>query len=109
MTLPALLRSNLSTIGAILAVMAVIALVETAIPLHRRGRWHRVHLGPNLALTFITLATNVFLNGALLLMLVQLEVRGFGILRWVSLGPLAAGIVGVVALDFSFYLAHVAM
>jgi sterol desaturase/sphingolipid hydroxylase (fatty acid hydroxylase superfamily) len=51
----------------------------------------------------------VFLNGALLLMLVRLTTNGFGLLPWASLDPLAAGFIGVVALDFSFYVAHVAM
>ena len=109
MTLLSLLQTNLSTIGAILGAMAVMALFETAIPLHARGRWHRAHLGPNLVLTFITFATNVFFNGALLVLLLWLQASGFGILRWMSLDPLSAAIIGVVALDFSFYVAHVAM
>jgi sterol desaturase/sphingolipid hydroxylase (fatty acid hydroxylase superfamily) len=109
MTSSSVMQTNLSTIGAILAAMALIALVEAAIPLHARGRWHRDHLGPNLALTAITLATNMLLNGALLLLLVWLQASGFGILRWASLGPLAAGIIAVVVLDFSHYVAHIAM
>lgn len=109
MTLLSLLQTNLSAVGTILVAMAIIALVETAIPLHARGRHHRAHLGPNLALTFITFATNVILNGALLLLLMGLERQSFGILRWAALDPLAAGIIGVVALDFSFYVAHVTM
>jgi sterol desaturase/sphingolipid hydroxylase (fatty acid hydroxylase superfamily) len=104
-----LLLSNLPTIAAILAVMAVLALVETLIPLHARGRWHRAHLVPNLTLTLITFATNVFLNTGLVLLLVWLESRGFGLLRWAALEPIAAGIVGVIVLDFSYYLLHVAM
>lgn len=101
-----LLVTNLSTIVAILAVMGALALAETAIPLHARGRWHRAHLGPNLALTFLTFATNFFLNTALVLLLVWLDRRGFGILRWLPLGPLAAGILGVLVLDFSWYALH---
>jgi hypothetical protein len=44
-----LIVTNVSTLAAILGAMGVIALVETAIPLHARGRWHRAHLGPNLS------------------------------------------------------------
>ena len=109
MSLQSFVVSNLGTIGAILALMAVLALVEAAIPLHRRGPSHRAHVGPNLSLTSITFATNFFLNGALLLLLVWLDRIGFGLLRWTSLAPVAAGVVAVVALDFSYYLAHVAM
>ena len=51
--------STIPTIGAILAAMALLALIETAVPLHPRGRWNHLHLRPNLALTFLTFATNV--------------------------------------------------
>jgi hypothetical protein len=43
--------SGLSTIATLVAAMAVIALIETLVPLRARGRWSRAHLGPNLALT----------------------------------------------------------
>ena len=101
--------TNLSTIGAILAAMALIALVEAAVPLHARGQWHRLHLGPNLALTFVTFSTNAFLNAGLLLLLAWCQARGCGVLPWLKLDPLLAGGLGVVLLDFSFYVAHVAM
>jgi sterol desaturase/sphingolipid hydroxylase (fatty acid hydroxylase superfamily) len=104
-----LLLSNLSTVAALVAAMVVVALLESAMPLHRRGPWHRAHLGPNLALTLITFATNVFFNAALVAVLARLQAGGFGLLRWWGLGPIAAGAVAVVALDFSYYVAHVAM
>jgi sterol desaturase/sphingolipid hydroxylase (fatty acid hydroxylase superfamily) len=101
-----LLITNLSTVAAILGVMGVVAIVETAIPLHARGRWHRAHLGPNLALTFLTLFTNFFLNAALILLLLWLEARDLGLLRWADAGPISAGIIAVLALDFSWYALH---
>jgi len=52
-TLPTPLLPSITTIGVLLAAMAAVALIEVAIPLHARGRWHRTHLGPNLALTFM--------------------------------------------------------
>ena len=109
MTMLSILKTNLGAIGAILAVMAAVALLETAVPLHARGRWHQTHVGPNLALTFITFATNFVFNGGLVLLLAWLAERGFGLLRLFPLHPLAAGALAVVALDFSFYVAHVAM
>jgi sterol desaturase/sphingolipid hydroxylase (fatty acid hydroxylase superfamily) len=109
MTLSSVLQTSVSTIGSIVLAMVLISLIEIAIPLHRRGPAHRAHLGPNLALTWITFATNVFFNGALMVLLGWLESRGFGILRWIPLGPIPAGIIAIVALDLSFYFAHVAM
>ena len=109
MTPTSLLQTSGSTIVAILGAMGLIALLETAIPLHARTRSNRAHLGPNLALTFITFATNVGLNGGLMLLLLQLDHARFGILRWSGLDPRIADAIAVVFLDLSFYVAHVAM
>jgi sterol desaturase/sphingolipid hydroxylase (fatty acid hydroxylase superfamily) len=98
--------SGLTTIGFILVAMAAVTAVEVAIPLHARGRWHRAHLGPNLALTFLTFGTNLFLNIALVAVVIWLESRGFGLLHWLALPPLLAALIAVAALDFSFYAAH---
>ena len=104
-----MIASAIPTIGGILVAMAIVALIEIAVPLHARGRWNRIHLGPNLALTFLTFATNAFLNAALLTTLVWLRVKHFGLLGMVPLPGLASGVIGVLALDLSFYVAHVAM
>ena len=103
------LQPSLPTIAAILAAMAVVALVETVIPLRGRTRWNREHLGPNLTLTFVTFATNAFLNAVLLVAVAWLYGRGFGLLPLLALPPIPAAALAVVALDFSFYVAHVAM
>jgi sterol desaturase/sphingolipid hydroxylase (fatty acid hydroxylase superfamily) len=103
------LRSSLASAGAILAAMALVAAVEAAIPLRARGRWNRAHLGPNLALTGLTFATSALLNAALVMALVGLETRGLGLLNRISLGAAADVALVVLALDLSFYLAHVAM
>ena len=73
MTLLASILSGLSTVGFILAAMAAIALIEAAIPLRARGEANRAHLRPNLALTFITFATNILFNGALVAILALLH------------------------------------
>jgi len=100
---------TIPTVAGILVTMAIVALVEAAVPLHERGRWGRFHVQPNLALTFITFATNTFLNAWVVITLFWLEAKGFGLLRLVSVGPLVAGAIAVLLLDFSFYVAHVAM
>lgn len=97
------------SVAIILAAMAVVALVEIAIPLHARGKWGRAHLATNLALTLTTFASNAVFNVALVLGLVWLQERNLGLLNAVVLPPLAALAVVLLVLDFSFYLAHVAM
>jgi sterol desaturase/sphingolipid hydroxylase (fatty acid hydroxylase superfamily) len=109
MTLPAPFLSSLGTVGYILVAMAVVALIEAAIPLHARGRWNTAHLGPNLALTFITFATNAFFNAALVMTLMWLQPRGFGLLGMFNPHPLVSVAIVVLVLDLSFYIAHVAM
>src|SRR5262249_26818614 len=109
MTFLGQLASSIPTVGAILVAMAVVALLEAALPLHARGRWHRAHLGPNLALTFITFATNIVFNSALVMTLVWLQSKGFGFLNVFELPAPMTVLVVVLVLDLSFYVAHVAM
>jgi sterol desaturase/sphingolipid hydroxylase (fatty acid hydroxylase superfamily) len=101
------LAATLGTIGGIGVAMAAVAAIETVVPLHGRSR--RIHLAPNLALTLLTFATSAAMNVALVAALVRLDADRAGLLRWTALPPLAAGVVAVLGLDFSFYVAHVAM
>jgi sterol desaturase/sphingolipid hydroxylase (fatty acid hydroxylase superfamily) len=101
--------TSLTTVGAILASMATVALLETALPLRARGRWNRAHLGPNLALTFLTFATNAVFNVALVMALAWLQASGLGLLQAFSPQPLLEVGIVLLVLDFSFYVAHVAM
>lgn len=103
------LSSSLGSVAFILAAMALVAGIETLIPLRARGRWNRAHLAPNLALTLVTFASNALLSAALVAALAWLEQRELGLLSLAPLGPLARLVVVVLALDFSFYGAHVAM
>jgi sterol desaturase/sphingolipid hydroxylase (fatty acid hydroxylase superfamily) len=89
--------------------MTAVALVEALIPLHPRCRSHRDHLIPNLALTLITFATNIVFNAVLVVTLVRLERSGTGLLHAVPIPALATFFLTVLLLDFSSYVAHVAM
>jgi len=109
MTLPALFVSSLGTVCWILVSMAVLASIETVIPLRARGRWNHDHLGPNLALTFLTFATNLVFNLALVLTLTWLRSIDFGLLARMAPESRMAGVISILALDFSFYAAHRAM
>jgi len=101
--------SPIPTVGLILVTMALVAWIETAIPLQARGPWNKAHLGPNLALTFTTFTANAFLNAALVIMLGRLEHNGFGLIRSITLRPAIALAIVILVLDFAFYTAHVAM
>jgi sterol desaturase/sphingolipid hydroxylase (fatty acid hydroxylase superfamily) len=103
------LRASLSSVGVILAAMAALAGLEAAIPLRRRGAWSRAHLAPNLALTFLTFATNGLMSAALVVALAAAEARGFGILQALALPAWASTLAAVLGLDFAFYVTHVAM
>ncbi len=98
-----------ATIVAIVVLMALIGLIETIVPMRPRGRWHRAHLGPNLALTLLTFATNLLFNAAVVAVLVRLQGRTVGLLQWWSPSPWLAVVLVLVGLDLSFYVAHVAM
>ncbi|HJQ84628.1 MAG TPA: hypothetical protein VKA21_11155, partial [Candidatus Binatia bacterium] len=99
--------SSLETVGIILAAIAAVAAIEALVPLRARGRWHRAHVAPNLVLTALTFATNLVLNLGLLGVVVVLERNGLGLLRWLAVPSIAAAVIAVAALDFSFYAAHV--
>jgi sterol desaturase/sphingolipid hydroxylase (fatty acid hydroxylase superfamily) len=103
----AALFSSLATIGCLIAAMTLVAAIETVLPLHARGRGNHIHLAPNVALTLLTFATNLGLNIGLVSIVVWLESRGFGLLRAMPISPLAAALLAIAALDFSFYAAHV--
>ena len=109
MTPPTPFPSNLSTLGWILAAMALVAALEAAIPSRARGRWSRAHLGPNLSLTALTFGVNALLGSGLVVALVWLEARGLGLLPWLALPSLLGTLAVVAVLDLSTYGAHVAL
>jgi sterol desaturase/sphingolipid hydroxylase (fatty acid hydroxylase superfamily) len=101
--------TSCTTIATILGAMAAVAVIEALVPLHPRGRWTRLHVWPNLALTLVAFATNAVFNGALVSALIWLEPRGVGLLHWLSLPPPATVGLALIGLDLSFYATHVAM
>lgn len=103
------IQSGSASVLVIAAALAVVSVLETALPLVPRNRWNRIHLTPNLVLGSITLVSNLVLSAGLVVLLSTLAARKIGLFPTLGLaGPaeLAAGLLG---LDFSFYLAHVAM
>jgi sterol desaturase/sphingolipid hydroxylase (fatty acid hydroxylase superfamily) len=105
----ALSPSNFASIGFLLAAMAVVSAIELLIPLHARKASNNAHLAPNLLLTLIYFATNLFFTAALVLLLVWLDAAGFGLLNIVTLDPWLEIAATVVVLDFQAYAVHAAM
>jgi sterol desaturase/sphingolipid hydroxylase (fatty acid hydroxylase superfamily) len=103
------LLNGLASIGWVLLAMAAVALVEAVIPLHAPGARGRAHFGPNMALTFITFATNLAMNVLVILGLVWAKGAGVGLLNLIALPPVAQIAIVVLGLDLAFYLAHRAM
>lgn len=101
--------TSLSTMGALLGLMAALSLLEAVIPLRGRGMWGRAHLVPNLALTFITFATNLVFNTLLLLALVWTQSKGWGLFNAVHLPPAMEIGGAILALDLAWYVTHVSM
>jgi sterol desaturase/sphingolipid hydroxylase (fatty acid hydroxylase superfamily) len=91
------------------ALMAVVAVLEIAIPLRARTRWNDAHLAPNLSLTLIYVATNLLLTAALVLLLSWCTTAGFGIFNAWGLTGVAHIVAAVAILDFQAYGVHVAM
>jgi sterol desaturase/sphingolipid hydroxylase (fatty acid hydroxylase superfamily) len=102
MPIDAFLRST----AALLAVMALLSLIETLLPLARKQEWRRRHWLPNLALVALTLGLYFVLNAGAVLVSVWLGAHGIGLLTRVALPPLALVGIGIVTLDASTWACH---
>lgn len=102
-------QAGISTIGMILIAMAVLALVEIVIPLRDRTTWSKRHILPNLAVTLLTFATNLLLNIPILLGLLWLEAKDYGLFNMFAINPAIQIVATVLVLDLAWYVTHVAM
>jgi len=75
-------------VAVLLAVMAMLAIVETLLPLSRKREWRRRHLLPNLQMAAVTLGLNFAFNAGAVLITGWLASRGFGVLAGAALPPL---------------------
>jgi sterol desaturase/sphingolipid hydroxylase (fatty acid hydroxylase superfamily) len=101
--------SALASIVFYLTLLAIIAVVEVAIPLHRRTRGSNAHLIPNLVLTATYIGTNLFFSAAIVLTLIWCDHVGFGLFNAVEWSPWVEFAAAVLLLDFLTYAIHVAM
>lgn len=102
-------QSGMITIAAILVAMAALAVVERLVPLRATNRWSRDHLGPNIGITLVTFTTNLMLNAPILIALLWIDAKGFGLLNFIRVPPLAELLLGIMVLDLAWYATHVTM
>lgn len=103
-------REFLTTATMIFTLMALLALLELALPMFTRTAAQRGRSTANLGLTVLTLAVNWAMTSAAAIIALALSLEGPDLMTRLGV-PLAAQVVaGVVVLDFCFgYLAHRAM
>lgn len=93
----------------VLGLMAILAVVETVIPLFPRSVRNRRHLGANFGLTAFTFGLNFFMNGLLMMGTIWVSGHGAGLIQWLKVPLLGAIIVTVIVMDLGGYAAHVLM
>jgi len=101
MTLDTFLRST----SFLLGLMALLAVLETALPFAKKN-WRKRHAVPNLLFTAVTLAMNLAFNAGAVLIAAWLAERHIGVLSDVALPPIAMTALAVVILDACTYVAH---
>jgi sterol desaturase/sphingolipid hydroxylase (fatty acid hydroxylase superfamily) len=89
--------------------MALLSVIETIVPLQMRKDANRTHLAANLGLTLITFATTLLLNLASAAGAAWIYYSDLGLFQYIEISGVAALFLGVIALDFSTYVAHVVM
>ena len=96
-------------VAVLLAVMAMLAIVETLLPFSRKREWRRRHLLPNLQMAAVTLGLNFAFNAGAVLITGWFASRGFGVLAGAALPPLAMTAIGFAVLDAATYACHRSM
>ncbi len=99
----------LSGVFNVLALMAVLALVETVMPLFPHSVLNRRHLEANLGLTAITFGLNFLMNGFLMTGALWVSGHGAGLIQWADLPLPWAITVTVTVMDLATYAVHVLM
>ena len=101
LTIAAFLRSS----SFLLGLMALLAVLETALPFSRKN-WRKRHALPNLLLTGLSLSMNLVFNAGGVLVAAWLEARHVGVLSNVVLPPFAMITISIAILDGCTYVAH---
>lgn len=100
----------LTSAALILAVMAALSLLESAIPFFERGSASRGRWRANLSLTGTTLLLNWALNSAVAATALIVSFEGRGLLAPIAArSPIASLAITVLTLDLATWLAHRSM
>ncbi len=94
------------TLTIVLALMAALSLIETALPFFRKSAWRRGHLVANVTLVSMTVVMNFVLNAGTVSLTAWLNSRHVGLFAATELSPLLMIVVGIAALDACTYAAH---
>jgi sterol desaturase/sphingolipid hydroxylase (fatty acid hydroxylase superfamily) len=98
-------RQFLNNVTIILAVMAIGALIETAVPMFAAKPWKNGRRGANLGLTALSIGSNWLL--ASIAAVAALTMRPAGLMAQLGWPVWLEMVVGIVAVDFSVgYLSH---
>lgn len=102
-------RESLSTIAFLFSLMAILSLVELAIPLFARDERSKGRGVANLGLTVLTFLLNWGLHLAAVAIAFVLSIQGRGWLQPLALSLPTLIVISVVTLDLCSYLAHLTM
>lgn len=101
--------SEQGRLSSLIILCALLWTLESIFPLYRYGRGRLTHVLPNAALALLLILTNLALSVASARLAVFSEHYRIGLFFLLELPPLVKLILGLAALDFFGYLAHVAL
>lgn len=100
------LLSGQARLYALIILCALLWTLESVVPLYRFGRDRLPHAFPNVVLALLLVLTNLALSAASARLAAFTERNGIGLFSLMGMSPLLKLILGVAALDFFGYLAH---
>ena len=98
--------SEQSRLSALILLCALLWTLESVIPLYRYGRDRLPHAFPNVVLALLLVLTNLALSAGSARLAAFTDRNGIGLFSLLELSPLMRLLLGVAALDFFGYLAH---
>jgi sterol desaturase/sphingolipid hydroxylase (fatty acid hydroxylase superfamily) len=98
--------SEQARLYALILLCAFLWTLESVAPLYKYGRERLPHALPNVVLALLLVATNLALSAGSARLAAFTERSGIGLFSLLALSPVMKLILGVAALDFFGYLAH---
>jgi len=101
--------SEQARLSSLILLCAILWTLESIVPLYRYGRDRLPHALPNAALALLLILMNLALSVATAWLAAFADSNGIGFFFLLELPPALKLILGVAALDFFGYLAHLAL